>query len=146
MVAPSCQRSRCQSFIFSCVGENKYKERLTRQSLEFPGEAVHRGLSSSSFSLLSEPARHEISANKKVGDPASTWPIFLLTAQLSSSASKCHIHFHKTPSILSIITMKFLQVAPLAFLAIASVEALATPNPGICLYLFLLITSFLTLT
>ena len=124
----------------------RYKERLTRQSLEFPGEAVHKGLGRSSFSLPSKPARHEISANTKVGDPASTWPILFLMAQLASSASKCHIHSHKTPSILSTIPMKFLQVALLAFLAIASVGALTTPNPGICLYLFPLFTSFLTLT
>lgn len=72
-VAPLLTESRCQNFIFWCLGENKYKERLNRQSLDFAGEAIYRALDRPL--LPTEYARHETSGYKNVADSALTWPI-----------------------------------------------------------------------
>lgn len=105
---------------------------MNRQSLEFSGDAVHKGLGPASL-LPTEPSKHEISGYNKTSDPASSLTFSFLTVQLSSSVSKAQIaHSHKASSIPSVINMKLL-LALSAFLAIAATEALAAPNPGICL-------------
>lgn len=93
--------SRPRKYVIS--GRHEYKEDLNRESLEFSGEAVHKGLSPASL-LPMEPAKHEISGYDKASDLTSTWTFSFLTTQLSSSVFRAQIaHPHKTFSILSVI-------------------------------------------